>query len=133
MTVLNQITIPCTDYEASVAFYKRLGLVQIVDAPPNYARFECADGAGATLSLHKTAAPAQTGVVIYFDHASAEALGAHVAALKADGLDFKSEPKDESWGWREARLMDPAGNEVCLMVAGANRRFPDWRLDGRKS
>ena len=61
----------------------------------------------------------------------ADALDAHVENLKAQGLVFETEPTDESWGWREARLRDPAGNEVCLMFAGKARRFPDWRVDGR--
>ena len=129
--ILNQITIPCLDYSASVAFYEALGMVQIVEAPPRYARFESPDGSGATLSLHAVAAPVGSGTVIYFDHPSADALDAHVENLKAQGLVFETEPTDESWGWREARLRDPAGNEVCLMFAGKARRFPDWRVDGR--
>lgn len=129
--ILNQITIPCLDYSASVAFYEALGMVKIVEAPPRYARFESADGSGATLSLHAVTAPVGSGTVIYFDHSSADALDAHVAELKAQGLVFETEPTDESWGWREARLRDPAGNEVCLMFAGKVRRFPDWRVDGR--
>ena len=129
--ILNQITIPCLDYSASVTFYEALGMVRIVDAPPRYARFESADGRGATLSLHTVSASVGSGTVIYFDHPSADALDAHVEALKAKGLVFDSEPTNESWGWREARLRDPAGNEVCLMFAGKARRFPDWRVDGR--
>lgn len=129
--ILNQITIPCLDYSASVAFYEALGMVRIVEAPPRYARFESADGSGATLSLHAVTAPVGSGTVIYFDHPSADALDAHVEDLKAQGLVFETEPTDESWGWREARLCDPAGNEVCLMFAGKVRRFPDWRIDGR--
>ena len=88
--ILNQITIPCLDYSASVAFYEALGMVQIVEAPPRYARFESPDGSGATLSLHTVSPPvgasAGSGTVIYFDHPSADALDAHVEALKAQGL-----------------------------------------------
>lgn len=131
--MLNQITIPCTDYAASVGFYQRLGLVLIVDAPPRYARFESADGTGATLSLHTVDLPPAAGTVIYFDHPSAAALDHHIDELVAQGLTFQSLPKDESWGWREARLNDPAGNEVCLMFAGSNRRYPSWRVDGRQA
>jgi len=47
---LNQVTLPAQDYGASVAFYRRLGLRQIVDSPGRYARFECPGG--ATLSIH---------------------------------------------------------------------------------
>src|SRR3546814_15380119 len=42
---LNQITLPARDYAASVAFYKQMGLTQIVPGPDNrYARFESANG-----------------------------------------------------------------------------------------
>ncbi|MEQ9464158.1 MAG: VOC family protein [Haliea sp.] len=130
--ILNQVTIPCIDYAESVAFYHCLGLTQIVDAPPRYARFESADGGGATLSLHTVESVVATGTVIYFDHGSREALERHVVELKTRGVTFASEPQEQRWGWCEARLLDPAGNEVCLMFAGENRRFPAWRLDGRQ-
>jgi hydroxymethylpyrimidine/phosphomethylpyrimidine kinase len=121
---LNQITLPARDYAASVAFYRRLGLVQIVDAPPRYARFECEGG--ATLSIHASDADAAaSGVVVYFE---TEALDERVEQLQAAGLAFTSPPRDERWLWREARLRDPAGNEICLYHAGQNRRFPPWRL-----
>ena len=127
--ILNQVTIPCTDYAASVAFYRRLGLVQIVASPPRYARFESASGDGATLSLHAADGPNVSPVTIYFDHESPEALDNHVEALRVAGLVFDSLPADQRWGWREARLRDPAGNEICLMHAGHFRRFPDWRIN----
>ena len=121
---LNQVTLPARDYAASVDFYRRLGLIQIVDAPPRYARFECEGG--ATLSIHASDADAAaSGVVVYFE---TEALDARVEALRAAGFVFTSGPRDESWLWREARLRDPAGNELCLYWAGENRRRPPWRL-----
>ena len=125
---LNQVTIPCKDYNLSVEFYKTLGMVQIVDSPPRYARFEAPDGSGATLSLHQSDQSPTGDVVIYFDHESAEALDQHVDELKQKGLIFDSDPRDERWQWREARLRDPSGNVVCLMYAGDIRRFPPWRI-----
>lgn len=126
--ILNQITLDCLDYEASVAFYKTLGFVQIVDSPPRYARFESPSGDGATLSLHTVENTSGHSTTIYFDFPSADALDQRVAALKSAGLKFSQDPTDERWLWREARLSDPAGNMVCLMYAGENRRFPPWRL-----
>src|SRR5260221_8086095 len=42
---LNQLTVTGTNYERSVDFYRRIGLVQIVDSPQTgYARFETAGG-----------------------------------------------------------------------------------------
>ena len=54
-------------------------------------------------------------------------LDAWVAELQAAGLAFDQLPRDEAWLWREARLRDPAGNDMCLYAAGENRRFPPWR------
>ena len=121
---LNQITVGCTDYAASVAFYRALGLTQIVDAPPRYARFETPTG--ETFSIHKVEAITGDSTVVYFE---IETLDQKVAALKAAGIRFERGPQDESWGWREARLRDPAGNPLCLFLAGDNRRFPPWRID----
>jgi hydroxymethylpyrimidine/phosphomethylpyrimidine kinase len=121
---LNQVTVIARDYDASVAFYKALGLTQIVAASPRYARFECENG--ATFSLHVDAAGAAPGrAVVYFE---LDDLDASVARLKQHGVVFFQEPRDERWLWREARLHDPAGNEICLYHAGENRRFPPWRL-----
>ncbi|MEM7459775.1 MAG: VOC family protein [Pseudomonadota bacterium] len=129
--IINQITLPCLNYDASIAFYQTLGMVQIVSVPNQYARFEMPDGNGATLSIHQTEHASKTGAIVYFDHASAAELDRHVNDLKAKGLVFHKDPEDEFWGWREARLHDPSGNEICLMFAGSIRRFPTWRIDGK--
>jgi predicted enzyme related to lactoylglutathione lyase len=120
---LTQVTVGFTDYAASVAFYELLGLTQIVDSPPRYARFECPGG--ATVSLHHSEHPISRATVVYFE---TEELDAEVARLQAAGVAFLSGPRDEPWLWREARLLDPGGNEICLFRAGPNRRFPPWRL-----
>jgi catechol 2,3-dioxygenase-like lactoylglutathione lyase family enzyme len=124
---LNQITLASNDHEAGAAFYRKLGLAQIVDSPANgYARFEAPDG--NTLSLHRSqGAAAIGGAVVYLE---CEALDEWCAALEASGIAFDQLPRDESWGWREARLRDPAGNVLCLYRAGRYRRFPPWRLAG---
>ncbi len=120
---LNQIILPARDYAASVAFYTRLGLTQIVDSPDNgYARFEAVNG--VTLSIHTDGSVAG-GAVTYLESG---AIDAWVAYLARHGVAFDQMPRDESWGWREARLTDPAGNRLCLYQAAEYRRFPPWRL-----
>lgn len=120
---LNQITLPADNYDRSVAFYRQLGLTLIVDAPENgYARFEAANG--ATLSIHVGDGSAG-GAVAYLESG---ALDAWVAYLARKGVRFESMPRDEEWGWREARLTDPAGNRLCLYQASEYRRFPPWRV-----
>ncbi len=123
---LNQITIPCQNYENSVAFYIRLGLRQIVDSPPRYARFETESG--TTLSIHKVKSDnSKSDVVVYFE---VENVDESVERLKRVGLEFESEPTDQDWLWREAYLRDPSGNRVCIYHAGQNRRYPPWRIEG---
>ncbi len=121
---LNQVTLPAADVAASVAFYRKMGFELIVHAP-HYARFKSAVG-DATFSVHAVAvhgAPSQT--IVYFECSS---LDQQVEALKARGLQFTQEPRDEPWLWREARLVDPAGNVICLYHAGRNRLNPPWRV-----
>lgn len=120
---LNQITLPSTDIERGSAFYRTLGLVQIVRSP-HYARFECAN-AEATFSLHRVDAVTSSGVVVYFECTD---LDARVADLQAQGMVFQQLPTDQPWLWREARLLDPDGNVLCLYFAGANRKHPPWRI-----
>lgn len=120
---LNHVTVGCRDYAASVNFYMALGLELIVDSPSNgYARFEAPNG--VTFSMHHSENIASS-TIVYFE---SKRLDAWVTELASQGFAFEQLPQDESWGWREARLLDPAGNIVCLYNAGENRRFPDWRI-----
>lgn len=122
---LNQVTLPAHELEKSIEFYRGLGVRLIVSALPRYVRFECPDG-GSTFSLHQVMdRPAPSGVVVYFE---CQDLDARATQLQARGYTFTQEPKDESWLWREARLLDPSGNVICLYWAGENRRHPPWRV-----
>jgi len=124
---LNQVTLPAVDVAASVAFYRRMGFTPIVDEP-HYARFKSTEG-DATFSLHAVTAPAAGAqAVVYFECASVDD---EVARLKARGIQFLQEPRDEPWLWREARLVDPTGNVICLYHAGRNRLDPPWRVGAR--
>jgi catechol 2,3-dioxygenase-like lactoylglutathione lyase family enzyme len=121
---LNQISLPAGDIKASIAFYQKLGLTLIVETEI-YARFELPDGE-ATMSLHKTDADlGEEGIYVYFECAD---LDARVKALQAKGIVFENDPQDQRWLWREAWLKDPAGNWLCLYLAGENRKNPPWRI-----
>ena len=120
---LNQVTVPASDYAASVAFYKLLGLRQIVDSPDNgYARFEADNG--ATFSVH-VGQDGGAAAMVYFESFRLDQWADELARA---GLKFDQLPRDEDWGWREARLRDPHGNVICLYHAGDNRRYPAWRI-----
>ena len=120
---LNQVTLPTIDLPRAVAFYKSLGLNQIV-ASDHYARFELPDG-DSTLSLHRVDRLATAQTMIYFE---CDELDQKAQELEALGIVFDESPTDKSWLWREARLRDPDGNPLCLYHAGDNRKHPPWRL-----
>jgi hydroxymethylpyrimidine/phosphomethylpyrimidine kinase len=121
---LNQVTVTGTDYERSVAFYKRLGLKQIVANPPDYARFET--GGGATLSVQID--PEETVSATTALYLECDDLDAQVDRLARSGVPFEHGPRNQPWMWREARLRDPDGNIIFLYKAGEARRFPPWRI-----
>ena len=126
---LNQVMVSARDLDASIAFYRTLGLVLIVRSE-DYARLECTDGE-ATFSLHlEPDAQGVSETLIYFED---DDLDGWVSRLKAKGVVFEADPVDQRWLWREAYLRDPAGNRVCLFHAGRNRRYPPWRLSDAES
>lgn len=123
---LNQVTIYSNKPIETVEFYRALGLCLIVDSLPRYARLEFPDG-DATLSVHETNESfSASGIVLYFE---CDDLDATVERLKDSGVQFESDPIDQTWMWRESYLRDPNGNRICLYRAGANRKNPPWRVE----
>ena len=122
---LNQITIPSLNVEKATSFYKKLGLLLIVDAMPNYVRFQVPDG-DATFSIHKVDNLSKgNGVNVYFEDENLDEL---VNNLQEKGIVFTQLPKDETWLWREADLLDLDGNKIIFFKAGKNRENPPWRI-----
>ena len=120
---LNQVTVTVGDIDVAIGFYGKLGLKLIVKSP-HYARFMCPQG-DSTFSIHLGEIATNPSTVVYFEN---DALDVQVEQLKAAGLQFDTDPADERWRWREARLRDPSGNPICLFQAGTNRVNPPWRL-----
>jgi len=127
---LNQVTLPTTDLVRAIRFYQTLGLRLIVHTHDRYARFECPAG-NATFSLHQVDQPGDgNGGWVYFECKSLDAM---VADLETKGVIFQQPPMDQPWLWREARLLDPDGNQLILYFAGENRKFPPWRLKTKEN
>ena len=121
---LNQVTIESTDLKRSEDFYSRLGLSVIVRTD-RYLRFECPDGS-STFSVDLVdVSPSSSGVTIYFESDDLDGL---CERLKSQGIQFDQGPKDMPWLWREARLRDPDGHQLCLFHGGENRKYPPWRV-----
>ena len=119
---MNQVTLSCTNIEASKSFYTTLGLTLIVDTP-HYLRLAC-PGNGATISLQK-AEQISEGVKVYFEE---QQLDDKVTELSGLGIQIVQFPEDKSYLWREAALRDPSGNKLILFWAGENRINPPWRV-----
>ena len=117
------MTVTVSDIDEAVTFYVTLGLNLIVKSP-HYARFTCPEG-DSTFSIHLGEISGRSSTVVYFEN---DALDTMVARLKSAGLKFDTDPIDQRWLWREARLRDPSGNPICLFQAGGNRLNPPWRL-----
>ena len=123
----NHVTIIVSDFERSKEFYRKIGLTQIVDAPPRYARFTFPDG-DATLSIevHPGAPGAPGSAEIFLECTDVDAT---FAAMRASGVDFYQEPTDMFYLWREARFRDPDGHELRLYTDATGARLdPPWKL-----
>ena len=122
---LNQVTVTGKDYDSMVAFYRAIGLKQIVDSRENgYARFETEGGTTFSVQVDPDEVVSET-TAIYFE---CDDLDARVERLARSGIPFEHGPRGQPWMWREARLRDPSGNTVFLYRAGEARRFPPWRM-----
>jgi hydroxymethylpyrimidine/phosphomethylpyrimidine kinase len=122
---LNQVTVTGTNYDRSVAFYKAIGLKQIVDNPPDYARFETAGGVTFSVQIDPDEKIIAT-TAVYFE---CDDLDERVEQLARSGIPFEHGPRNQPWMWREARLRDPDGNIIFFYKAGESRRFPPWRME----
>ncbi len=123
---LNHITIPALDVEASVAFYKLLGLKLIVDALPRYVRFELPKG-DASFSIHKVEKIEQPdGMYFYFE---VENLKETYKTLKELGISLDTEIIEQPWLWNEIYLKDPSGLKLIIYHAGKNRKNPPWHIN----
>lgn len=124
---LNQITLAVQDLQSSITFLSMLGLRQIVHSPEGqYARFELPSGS-TTLSIYEKPNAVPGDTILYFE---VEDVDRRYQELSAVGIVFEGPPVDQPWRWREAHFSDPTGNQFCLFHAGADRRFPPWRLAG---
>lgn len=123
---LNQVTISSLDVTKSTAFYRTLGLRLIVDALPRYVRFECPSG-DATFSIHSIEElPEGHKITLYFE---VDDISKTVSELKAKGITFNTEIKDQSWLWTDINLTDPDGHQLIIFNAGENRKNPPWRIN----
>ena len=137
--VLNQLNIVARDFDATLAFYRRLGL-DVPDghsSPDGIRHAEVKLSNGFVLELDNAdlarvynAAwrnPAGSSrALIGFSVPTREAVDERYAALIAAGYEGRQPPYDAFWGARYAVVADPDGNDVGIMspIDDARRSWP---------
>ena len=125
--VFHQVNLVVSDMEASVAFYRRLGL-RVPDGPPEWRDHHRAIEFpnGQLLELDSvafvrqwnggfTVTPGAAMGVLGFNVASRDAVDAIHADLVAAGHASQQAPYDTFWGARYAVVADPDGHAVGIM------------------
>jgi catechol 2,3-dioxygenase-like lactoylglutathione lyase family enzyme len=121
--VLNQVNLVVRDMEATVAFYRRLGLT--IDAAPGavHAVARLANGMAIEWDSREFVPQwdsgwnGQTGgsAVVGFSVPTREAVDEVYTELTAAGHTGHQQPYDAFWGSRYAIVDDPDGNSVGIM------------------
>lgn len=123
---LSQVNLVVTDVEATVAFYRRLGL-EPRDGPPEWRSHHVTFPmpGGLELEVDSTAfakewnrdavVVARGAVVLGFDVESREEVDRLCGDLARAGYRVEPPPYDAFWGARYAVVEDPSGNPVGLM------------------
>lgn len=119
----NQLNLIVNDVDATVAFYRLLGLA--IDAPAGASHVEFRLPNGTLLEIDAaqfaqtwdTGWPGTTGsgIVIGFAVESRERVDALYADLTEAGYRGRQPPYDAFWGARYAIVQDPDGNGAGLM------------------
>lgn len=136
--VLNQLNIVVRDMQASVDFYRRLGLA--VDPPPNEwaaHHVEVHLPGDLTLELDSTASAkiwnsgaqplvGNRSVIIGFGLSSRDEVDELYAHMTAGGYVGQLAPYDAFWGARYAIVEDPDGNGIGLMSPSEPNRRRSW-------
>lgn len=110
--------------DASIKFYKKIGLELIVHTHGDYARFLCPMG-GSTFSLHRVDQFCKSLTVVYFE---VEDVVKTYKTMKEQGIIFEEDVEEKSWLWTEFKIKDPSGNSLIIYNAGNNRINPPWRI-----
>ena len=133
---LHMLNLVVGDMAASVAFYRRVGVVPD-DAETDGPHVELKMPGGFSLELDTAesarlwhagwrADPASVTVVVGFALPSRDAVDERYAELTAAGYGGRQQPFDAFWGARYAIVADPDGNDVGLMspIDDARRTWP---------
>src|SRR6266487_379295 len=123
---LHMLNVVVADMQASLDFYRRLGVTVADSEDTAAAHVQLRMPGGFSLELDTAESarlwhaawrsdPARAGVVIGFSLATREAVDERYAELTSAGYRGRQPPFDAFWGARYAIVADPDGNDVGLM------------------
>jgi uncharacterized glyoxalase superfamily protein PhnB len=123
---LHMLNLIVGNVEASIEFYRRLGVIGPDGPHVTGAHAQLRMPGGFSLELDEAESarlwhasfrsdPASVGVVIGFALGSREAVDRRYAELTSAGYQGRQPPFDAFWGARYAIVADPDGNDVGLM------------------
>lgn len=136
--VLDQLNIVARDFDATLAFYRRLGAA-FGDAPESHgirhADAKLPNGVNLEVDNEALARIYNSGwrrgesasrALIGFSLPSRQAVDSLYGELVGAGYAGRQKPHDAFWGARYAVVADPDGNDVGLMspIDAARRRWP---------
>jgi catechol 2,3-dioxygenase-like lactoylglutathione lyase family enzyme len=123
--VFDQVNVIVGDMDATVEFYRRLGVVLPDDGPWNtyHRSAQTPEGLDLDFDLHSfatrwnagTPTEGRKGAVLGFRVQTRAAVDRIHADMTAAGYRSQMEPYDAFWGSRYAVLEDPDGNAVGVM------------------
>ncbi|ADE53182.1 VOC family protein [Coraliomargarita akajimensis] len=111
------IALPAADFDASRRFYgDLLGLPVHSEGEDGFSRYVHFDAGGFGFHIYEWTKPyshaPHTGLQVYVTD-----VDALYAELKAAGVRFAGEVRDEPWGGRVVTVLDPDGNRFDLLNA----------------
>lgn len=126
--LLNQLNLVARDFDATLAFYRRLG-IDVPDGPVTpgdirHAEVEFPGGMVLEFDNHTLARTynaawrrpeGSSRALIGFSLPTRESVDALYADLAGAGYEGRQPPYDTFWGARYAVVADPDGNDVGLM------------------
>jgi len=117
---LRHIELHTTKLEETVRFYQLLGLREVLNQRPHHVLLSGEGNDGGTLSLLRFAVAPQIagGPVVFFECQDVDAT--HQRAVEA-GLVFAFAPMSKPSGRREAGLLDPDDQVVCIYHLETNK------------
>ena len=122
---LNQVTVTGKDYDQVGRFLPGLGLKQIVDNPPDYARFETAGGATFSVQIDPEETISAT-TAIYLE---CDDLDERVDRLARSRHAVRAWPAQPAVDVARGAAARSRRQHHLPLRAGEARRFPPWRID----